>query len=124
MKYNEKDYIKIVKFIKNNLKEEEEKDRVCKEYFKCPCCNYTRSLYNWENYSFHNTWDFGIRSHIEGQIRLNGNAKHIKLLINILGKRRALEILEVFANRNILIGLALKSYMNKLKTELYVVCNR
>lgn len=56
-----------------------------------------------------------LRTHIERKIRLNGSAEHIQILIDVLGDKESLELLEIWANKNILIGIALKKYIEELK---------
>ena len=65
-------------------------------------------------------WDVGILTnnllnHIEHQIRLNACVGHINILSNFIGEEQVLIKLERYAQKNMIVALALKSHIKKLK---------
>lgn len=60
---------------------------------------------------------YKILRHIENQIRMNADKYHIDLLINLIGKEKAMELLEKWAKKNLIVALALKKYIEQLKEK-------
>ena len=53
--------------------------------------------------------------HIERKIRFNPDKKHIDILIQLIGKEEALELIEKWAKKNIAIGMILLKYIKNIK---------
>jgi len=97
-------------------------------FFKCPGCYYgaedkysTKSIKGytvWEGYFSEFEAFNRLRSrfiiHLYATIRLNGDLKHIKLLIKILGKKLAIKKLEEFCEKNESIAKTIKIIIREL----------
>ena len=99
------------------------KGRYFKRYYlDCPCkksrlygedveCNKEGKV----KYEFISHATFRIKNHIEHQIRVNACKLHIELLIKIVGDKEALDIIDYWSKKNIIVGLALKRYVDSMR---------
>jgi hypothetical protein len=90
--------------------------------FKCPCCSH---LTTFRDYYIHTNpytdcYNNFLR-HLTAIIRLSGNKEHMDLLFEMFGKEKALVILKKMAEKNMLVALAIKYYIEskslKVKNE-------
>lgn len=59
-----------------------------------------------------------LSGHIKTQIRLEGCQKHMQLILDIFGDRDGMEILDMFAKKNLLVAKAICDFINsKLVTN-------
>ena len=111
-------------FIEENSKIELRDEEGYKEIlFECPACQRITGIGFNEN-SKHGNKKRAVRYvwgcfqiHLIAKIRLVGDVKHIKLLIRMIGKKLALEVLEVMAKRNMIVALKLKVMVNELRRK-------
>ncbi len=97
----------------------------------CPACNKSDGDY-YINYGFQDkdiskdleddvyyNWAYGMLSHhIKNQIRLNGCKKHMQLILDIFGQQDGMEILDMFARKNLMVAKAICEFINsKLMTN-------
>ena len=63
-------------------------------------------------------WAYDMLSHhIKQQIRMNGCKKHMQLILDIFGEKDGMEILDMFAKKNLLVAKLICEFINsKLQT--------
>ena len=52
-----------------------------------------------------------LSTHVEKKIRLRADKEHIDILTNIIGKEKSLELIYVWAKKNIVVAAALMEYI-------------
>lgn len=96
---------------------------------KCPCCKkqwdegYDVEGYDSYDWNYRQKtkgsaeWDIykQIVLHIVCQVRLNGDVKHIKLLLKLFGKKKGKKLLKKYAKKSIIVARNIKRVLNKLK---------
>ena len=94
--------------------------------FICPCCGHETTFYEWLGNSEYNYGDDypnkpyrkcfqHFMMHLRAKIRLSGDEKHIRLLIELFGEKEACEILEKMAKKNMIVALRLSNVVKELK---------
>lgn len=122
MEKTEEQREEIINFIEGGLI----KDRT---NFECPCCNHYTSFYSWLGCKEHNfgyeypfkkyrNCYFNFLRHLNAKIRLSGDKKHIKLLIDIFGKEKSYSILKNMAKKNMLVAIRLSKIVKELKNGI------
>lgn len=123
----------VIEYVKDNFRISEDiypscwnRDRMVKHvYIDCPCGNdrlqFVEARIDKDNnaeggYHF-SEMAWKLLLHIERKIRLNADKKHIDILINLIGKEDALDIVHKFARKNVAVAAALLKHIEVLTSD-------
>lgn len=113
------------KFVVDSWWKDEDNGKEARNFkMMCPACGKTES-YRYTDYAFidndinkdieedtYYSWAYGMLSgHVKQQIRLNGCKKHMQLILDIFGNKDGMEILEMFAKKNIIVAKLISDFI-------------
>ena len=89
----------------------------------CPCCKrswwegYVDSGQYWRHTKNRAIWEIvkHLVLHMVAEIRLNGEVKHMKLLIKLLGKEKGKELLKKYAKKSIIVSRNINKFLKTLR---------